>query len=153
MINTISYCHVNLLPTVSHFSGFCKQVYILSNRVAKSHRSTRNLCGSKELFKCNAHVNFYGYTLQYEPNKRPWNTLKRICSQKHAIIQTDYRVIQRCLPPSFFVQLCAQRGNGRLDIIAAEQRQTGLAAQLRSKAYAVLFLSRLVRATIVANSG
>ena len=35
--------------------------------------------------------------------------------------------------------------------MAAGQRRTGLSAQLRSKAYAVLFLSQQVWATIVAN--
>ena len=64
----------NLLPTVSHFSGFCKQVYLATARGKISHSqnlSTQNLYGSKGLFECNARVNFYGYTLQYEPNKRP----------------------------------------------------------------------------------
>ena len=80
-------------------------------------------------------------------------TQKRICSQEHAIIQTDYLEFyeQRWLLPLFLVQLCAQSGTGRSGIMAAGQRRTGLSAQLRSKAYAVLFLSRQVRATIVAN--
>ena len=79
---------------------------------------------------------------------------KHICSQEHTIIQTDYRVIQEgWLPPSFFVQLCVQSDTARSSILATGQRRTGLwaAAQLRSKAHAVLFLSQQVRATVVAN--
>ena len=77
---------------------------------------------------------------------------KHICSQEHAIIQTDYRVIQtKMATPSFFVQLCTQSGTGQSGIMAAGQRRTGLSEQLRSKAYAVLFLSRQVHATVVAN--
>ena len=64
------YYNLNLLPTVSHFSGFCKQVYLATAR-GKISWIDMNLYGSKGLFKCNARVNFYAYTLQYEPNKWP----------------------------------------------------------------------------------
>ena len=99
-------------------------------------------------------VNFHGYTLQYEPNIRPWNTNKNAFVHKNTQLSKQITDLykQRWLPPSFFVQLCTQSGTGRSDIMAAGQRRTGLSAQLRSKAYAILFLSRQVRATIVANS-
>ena len=77
---------------------------------------------------------------------------KHICSQEHAIIQTDYKVIQTKMATAiFFIQLCMRSGTGRSGIMATGQRQTRLSVQLRSKAYAVLFLSQQVCATIVAN--
>ena len=54
--------------------------YTYRPRVTKSRVSARNLYGSKGLFKYNAHVNFYGYTLQYETNKKVIKfVIKRIC--------------------------------------------------------------------------
>ena len=77
---------------------------------------------------------------------------KCICSQEHAIIQTDYRVRQTKMATVLF--LCTTlraKWNRTVGYNSCRAKTNRALAQLRSKAYAVLFLSQQVRATIVAN--